>query len=79
MMSVVVEGPGGERQLRPKGAPEAVLLNALTSRVRARFSDGADPGRKISSNKVNDLSEDGFRALAVATRKWTGAPPIQGR
>ena len=69
MMSVVVEGPDGERQLLTKGAPEAVFAKCT------RFeSDGEifpmEPilvGDLIE--QVNDLSEDGFRVLAVATRK----------
>ncbi len=69
MMSVVVEGPGGERELLTKGAPEAVF-----SKCTHFESDGEiypmEPilvGDLIE--QVNDLSEDGFRVLAVATRK----------
>jgi P-type Mg2+ transporter len=69
MMSVVVEGPGGERQLLTKGAPEAVF-----TRCTHFESDGEifpmEPilvGNLIE--QVNDLSEDGFRVLAVATKK----------
>ncbi|HEY5909604.1 MAG TPA: magnesium-translocating P-type ATPase [Verrucomicrobiae bacterium] len=69
MMSVAVEGPGGERQLLTKGAPEAVF-----SKCTHFESDGdifpMEPilvGNLIE--QVNDLSEDGFRVLAVATRK----------
>ncbi len=69
MMSVVVEGPDGERELLTKGAPEAVF-----SRCTHFESDGEvfqmEPilvGDLIE--QVNDLSEDGFRVLAVATRK----------
>jgi Mg2+-importing ATPase len=69
MMSVAVEGPGGERQLLTKGAPEAVF-----ARCTQFESDGEtfpmEPilvGNLIE--QVNDLSEDGFRVLAVATKK----------
>ena len=69
MMSVVVEGPGGERELLTKGAPEAVFAKCTHFE-----SDGEifpmEPilvGDLIE--QVNDLSEDGFRVLAVATRK----------
>jgi P-type Mg2+ transporter len=69
MMSVVVEGPGGERQLLTKGAPEAVFRQCTHFE-----SDGEifpmEPilvGNLIE--QVNDLSEDGFRVLAVATKK----------
>ncbi len=69
MMSVAVEGPNAERQLLTKGAPEAVF-----SRCTHFESDGEvfpmEPilvGNLIE--QVNDLSEDGFRVLAVATKK----------
>lgn len=69
MMSVVVEGPNGERQLLTKGAPEAVFAKCTQFE-----SDGEtfpmEPilvGNLIE--QVNDFCEDGFRVLAVATRK----------
>jgi P-type Mg2+ transporter len=69
MMSVVVEGPNGQRELLTKGAPEAVF-----TRCTQFESDGEifpmEPilvGDLIE--QVNDLSEDGFRVLAVATKK----------
>ncbi len=74
MMSVVVEGPGGERELLTKGAPEAVF-----SKCTHFESDGEifpmEPilvGDLIE--QVNDFSEDGFRVLAVATRKVEKRP-----
>ena len=76
MMSVVVEGPDGERQLLTKGAPEAVFAKCTHFE-----SDGEifpmEPilvGNLIE--QVNDLSEDGFRVLAVATKKVDKRPPI---
>ena len=69
MMSVVVEGPDGMRQLLTKGAPEAVFKKCTCFE-----SDGEifpmEPilvGNLIE--QVNDLSEDGFRVLAVANKK----------
>ena len=74
MMSVAVEGPDGQRQLLTKGAPEAVF-----TRCTHFESDGEtfpmEPilvGNLIQ--QVNDLSEDGFRVLAVATRKIDKRP-----
>ena len=69
MMSVVVEGPEGTRELLTKGAPEAVF-----PRCTHFESDGEIfPMEPILVGdlveQVNDLSEDGFRVLAVATRK----------
>src|SRR5882724_5332400 len=69
MMSVVVEGPGGERQLLTKGAPEAVFAKCTHFESEGEIFE-MEPilvGNLIE--QVNDLSEDGFRALAVATRK----------
>ncbi len=74
MMSVAVEGPDGQRQLLTKGAPEAVF-----SKCTHFESDGdifpMEPilvGNLIE--QVNDLSEDGFRVLAVATKKLDPKP-----
>jgi Mg2+-importing ATPase len=69
MMSVAVEGPDGERQLLTKGAPEAVF-----ARCTHFESDGeVFPMEPVLVGdlvqQVNELSEDGFRVLAVATKK----------
>lgn len=68
MMSVVVETPEGERQLLTKGAPEAVFAKCTHFE-----SDGEIfPMEPILAGdlvqQVNELSEDGFRVLAVATK-----------
>jgi Mg2+-importing ATPase len=69
MMSVVVEGPDGQRQLLTKGAPESVFAKCTQFE-----SDGEifpmEPilvGNLIE--QVNSLSEDGFRVLAIANKK----------
>jgi Mg2+-importing ATPase len=69
MMSVAIEGPDGDRQLLTKGAPEAVFAKCTHFE-----SDGEIfPMEPILVGdlvqQVNDLSEDGFRVLAVATKK----------
>jgi Mg2+-importing ATPase len=71
MMSVVVEGPDGQRQLLTKGAPESVFKKCTHFE-----SDGEifpmEPilvGNLIE--QVNSLSEDGFRVLAIANKKVT--------
>jgi Mg2+-importing ATPase len=69
MMSVVVEGPEGQRELLTKGAPESVFAKCT------QFESEGDifPMEPILVGdlieQVNDLSEDGFRVLAVATKK----------
>ena len=69
MMSVAIEGPDRERKLLTKGAPEAVFAKCTHFE-----SDGEIlPMEPILVGdlveQVNDLSEDGFRVLAVATKK----------
>ena len=69
MMSVAIELPTGERELLTKGAPEAVFAKCTHFE-----SDGEIfPMEPILVGdlvqQVNDLSEDGFRVLAVATKK----------
>ncbi len=74
MMSVAVEGPGGERQLLTKGAPEAVFARCTQFESEGEIFP-MEPilvGNLIE--QVNDLSEDGFRVLAVATKKVDKRP-----
>jgi Mg2+-importing ATPase len=69
MMSVVVEGPDGQRQILTKGAPEAVFKKCTCFESEGE-SFPMEPilvGNLIE--QVNDLSEDGFRVLAVANKK----------
>jgi Mg2+-importing ATPase len=69
MMSVAVEGPDGERQLLTKGAPEAVFAKCTHFESDGEIFE-MEPilvGNLIE--QVNSLSEDGFRVLAVATKK----------
>ncbi len=74
MMSVVVEGPGAQRQLLCKGAPEAVFAKCTQFESEGEIFP-MEPilvGNLIE--QVNDLSEDGFRVLAVATKKVEKRP-----
>jgi Mg2+-importing ATPase len=74
MMSVAVEGPDGQRQLLTKGAPEAVFSRCTSFESQGEIFP-MEPilvGNLIE--QVNDLSEDGFRVLAVATRKLDARP-----
>jgi P-type Mg2+ transporter len=66
MMSVVVENPGGKRQLLTKGAPEAVFKKCthFESEGEVFPMEPILVGNLIQ--QVNELSEDGFRVLAVA-------------
>ncbi|HTS18943.1 MAG TPA: magnesium-translocating P-type ATPase [Verrucomicrobiae bacterium] len=69
MMSVAVEGPDGTRQLLTKGAPEAVFVKC----THFEYEGEIFPMEPILADdlmaEVNDLNGDGFRVLAVATKK----------
>ncbi|MCX6909851.1 MAG: magnesium-translocating P-type ATPase, partial [Verrucomicrobia bacterium] len=69
MMSVAVEGLGGERQLLTKGAPEAVFAKCthFESEGEVFTMEPILVGNLLQ--QVNELSEDGFRVLAVATKR----------
>jgi P-type Mg2+ transporter len=69
MMSVAVEDPNGGRQLLTKGAPEAVFAKCTHFESEGEIFP-MEPilvGNLIE--QVNDLSSDGFRVLAVASKK----------
>jgi len=74
MMSVAVEGSDGARQLLTKGAPEAVFVRC----THFEYEDEIFPMEPILADdlmaEVNDLNSDGFRVLAVATKKLDKRP-----
>jgi Mg2+-importing ATPase len=74
MMSVAVEGPGGERQLLTKGAPEAVFGRCTHFESEGEIFEMEPILAGNLVEQVNDLSEDGFRVLAVATKKLEKRP-----
>src|SRR5271170_989779 len=69
MMSVVVETQDGQRQLLTKGAPESVFKKCthFTSAGEIFPMEPILVGNLIE--QVNSLSEDGFRVLAIASKK----------
>ncbi|HTQ50509.1 MAG TPA: magnesium-translocating P-type ATPase [Candidatus Acidoferrales bacterium] len=69
MMSVAVEGPDGERQLLTKGAPEAVFVKCTQFESEGEIFPMEPVLVGDLVQQVNELSEDGFRVLAVATKK----------
>ena len=66
---MLADGPEG-LMLIVKGAPEAVV-EACASAGGAPFDAAA---RKAALARVQDLAASGLRAVAVASRPWTGAP-----
>jgi Mg2+-importing ATPase len=72
MMSVLVEDPEGKAVLLTKGAPEAIFHQCTQFELEGKVLP-MDPGRIESLKKeYEDLSSDGFRVLAVATKELTG-------
>src|SRR6516162_5172532 len=69
MMSVVVEGSDGQCQLLTKGAPEAVFAKCTHFESEGEIFEMEPILAGDLLQQVNELSEDGFRALAVATKK----------
>ena len=63
LMSVLVEGPGGERRIISKGAPEAILARCVG------VPSSASP-------QLDRLFEVGARVVAVASRVAPGATEI---
>jgi P-type Mg2+ transporter len=72
MMSVLVEDPEGRALLLTKGAPEEVFLRCSHFELDGNVS-AMDPDRiVVLKQEYDDLSNDGFRVLAVATRELPG-------
>jgi Mg2+-importing ATPase len=69
MMSVVVDGPRGGRQLLTKGAPEAVFAKCTRFKCEGKIFPMEPILVGDLVQQVNELSEDGFRVLAVATKR----------
>jgi Mg2+-importing ATPase len=69
MMSVVVEGPTANASCLPRARRKLSLPGARSSRATVRFFPMEPILVGDLIEQVNDLSEDGFRVLAVATKK----------
>jgi Mg2+-importing ATPase len=69
MMSVAVQGPDGERQLLTKGAPEAVFAKCTHFESEGEIFPMEPILAGDLVQQVDELSDDGFRVLAVATKK----------
>ncbi len=68
MMSVVVETPEGECQILTKGAPEAVFAHCTQFESEGEILPMEPILTGDLIQEYNDLSADGFRVLAVASR-----------
>jgi len=74
MMSVAIACPDGERQLLTKGAPEAVFAKCTHFESDGEIFPMEPVLVGDLVQQVNELSEDGFRVLAVATKKLGNQP-----
>jgi P-type Mg2+ transporter len=69
MMSVLVEDINGKAILLTKGAPEEVFLHCSQFELDGKLAP-MDADRAVSlKQEYDDLSNDGFRVLAVATKE----------
>ena len=72
MMSVLVEDAEGKAILLTKGAPEEVFLRCSQFELDGKLSP-MDPDLMVGlKQEYDDLSNDGFRVLAVATKELPG-------
>ncbi len=72
MMSVLVEDPEGKSILLTKGAPEEVFLHCSHFELDGKLSP-MDADQVVGlKQEYDDLSADGFRVLAVATKELAG-------
>ena len=72
MMSVMVQDPNGMPILLTKGAPEEVFLRCSHFELDGKVS-AMDPDLVVGlKQEYDDLSNDGFRVLAVAARELPG-------
>jgi len=72
MMSVLVEDAEGKAILLTKGAPEEVFLRCSRFELDGKLS-AMDPDLIVGlKQEYDNLSNDGFRVLAVATRELPG-------
>ena len=69
--SVLASGPDGTL-LITKGAPEAVLPLCVSSRAAGKLAPMGAPERAAALDQVRALAEQGLRAVAIASRPWTG-------
>ena len=69
MMSVLVQDPEGKAILLTKGAPEEVFLHCSQFELDGKLS-AMDPNLIVGlKQEYENLSNDGFRVLAVATKE----------
>jgi Mg2+-importing ATPase len=68
IMSVVVRTAGGNDRLIAKGAPEAIFAKCVNFRLDGKLHPMDHPHIEELKREYNQLSGDGFRVLALATK-----------
>ena len=71
MGSVLANGPDG-RLLIAKGAPEAIVSQCASRRAGAQILSMGTKDRMAVLAQVRALADQGLRAVAVASRPWSG-------
>ena len=72
IMSVLVEAPEGKAVLLAKGAPEEIFLRCSQFELDGKLSPMTPDQMVGLKREYDDLSNDGFRVLAVATKDLPG-------
>jgi Mg2+-importing ATPase len=72
IMSVLVEGTEGKAILLAKGAPEEIFLRCSQFELDGKLSPMTPDQMVGLKQEYDDLSNDGFRVLAVATKELSG-------
>jgi Mg2+-importing ATPase len=72
MMSVLVQDPEGKSILLTKGAPEEVFLHCAQFELDGKLSTMEPEHAAGLKQEYDNLSNDGFRVLAVATKELAG-------
>ena len=69
---MLADGPEGQ-MLIAKGAPEAVIPLCTSMRTAAGVRPMGPGERAAAQARVRALAEQGLRAIAIASRPWSGA------
>ena len=72
LSSVLVDGPEG-RMLIAKGAPEAVIPLCISMRTAAGAVPMGPIDRTATQARIRALAEQGLRAVAIASKSWSGS------
>jgi Mg2+-importing ATPase len=78
IMSVVVRAPDGKDRIVSKGAPEALFPKCASFLLDGRSLPMDHPNIEGLKKEYEQLSADGFRVLAIATKNVEPRAPVAG-